>query len=350
MKSANEKPPFIFHFRRSTRNRPPPIDTNLDPTMTVNQSQITSFFNRGPACDSAAVQATEPNEVAEKKLIRRVSLPKRAYTKCVSLIFFLFHFYRRKRAGEYHANYGGKRANAGRKRKTPAPLPTDTPLDDLSLTPSTSDESSTEVSLAVTETPQSAESATAETNEATVVEEVTTPSEPPLESASTPLPDFKMTTFDDDVFEEVLIDADDLIEFDDETVDEDDNPDESPSGDGPDDDAPSKSQRYCGGLPNGSVIYEYVKSVREKLKDNSSNLSKQLAKGQYWICPPEPIYAVKNAKEITPNPFYIPRIFAFLPDRAHNIKITCDCGQTVSHIAHHSVLMFFLGNSKRTFR
>jgi len=76
MKSANEKPPFTFHFFRSTRNRPPPIDTN----MTVNQRQITSFFNRGSASRPAAAPAPEPTVASDKKP-KMVSLPKRSYTK-----------------------------------------------------------------------------------------------------------------------------------------------------------------------------------------------------------------------------------------------------------------------------
>jgi len=196
-------------------------------------------------------------------------------------------------------------------------VPAETPTadDDASLAPSTDTESSPEVTPMPTEassgssyevTPTSSEALNAEeavmveTNEMSVVEEATPASGnsvPEQEDPSTPLPVFKMTTFDDDDdFHEEVINADDLFESDDDGEDRDS--EEAPPNPGPDDaQAQPKAKRYCGGLPEGSVILDYINSVRKKLGDKTSSLSKQLTQGEYWIIPPDPVYAVKSAKK-----------------------------------------------------
>jgi hypothetical protein len=75
-------------------------------------------------------------------------------------------------------------------------------------------------------------------------------------------------------------------------------------------------KRYCGGLVEGSVVHKYVVSIKENLLNKSSSVYKAVAKGNFWIHPPNPTIEVYFAKDVKPDAYYLPRIYAFIPQLA----------------------------------
>jgi hypothetical protein len=117
----------------------------------------------------------------------------------------------------------------------------------------------------------------------------------------------------------------------DESSDDDDEVDDALENEVPtviDKENDTKAKRWCGGVRSGSFIDEYLKKIRKDVTDEKSEIRKRLQDGFVWVEPPCPTATVyknyANKAILTPDPFYVPRVYLFFPHITHPyINICC---------------------------
>lgn len=86
-----------------------------------------------------------------------------------------------------------------------------------------------------------------------------------------------------------------------------------------------KKNRNCGKLQPETCIYTYIKGIQKDMGIIGSRLYMRVKNsGVFWVEPPDPVKAVYDAKEVSPDPFYYPRVYVFVPLVPYpNLQLSC---------------------------